>query len=449
MLKPKRPTLTNILKLIVPSALGIVLFLVPFQSERGPLVLIGLMGYGLLSHIEAMLPTLIVLIMVISAVGALLARCTRAEWIDNHRLLSTLFDTPLFWLLMRIIGAILGIMTLLQIGPEWLWSAETGGMVLFELLPVLFIFFFLASLFLPFLLDYGLVELIGSLFHWCLRPLYRIPGSSGVDIMASLLGDGTVGTLITAKQYENGYYTAREAAIIASTFSIVSISFCVVVVNFVNLSHMFLAFYLTVVATCLLVGLILPRIWPLSAIPDTYHSRQPSTTEHSKNTASPSSSGWQLALAKAQSGPNIHSLIRKGATNTIDIWLVFVPIIMAIASVGLILGQTTDLFVWLGWPVAPFLELLGVPEAEQAAPAVLLGFADMFLPITVAVSIDNEMTRFIIAALAIAQLIYMSEVGVLIIRSAIPLNFWQLLVLFLLRTVLALPIIVLFARLIY
>ncbi|WP_281647271.1 YjiH family protein [Parendozoicomonas sp. Alg238-R29] len=435
------------MRFLVPSALGVCLFLIPFSSERGPTVLIGIIGYSILDIISQWLPFLVVAVITVSAAGSLISRFLEPGFIHNSKLLRSLFDTSLFWILVRVVSAVLGIMTLGEVGPEWLWGMETGGLVLFKLLSVLFIFFLLAGLFLPFLLDYGLVELIGAFLHKVLKPVYRIPGSSGVDIIASLLGDGTVGTLITARQYENGYYTAREAAVIASTFSIVSISFCVVVVNFVGLSHMFPYFYFTVICTCLIIALILPRIWPLTSIPDSYHPQSQRSMDVDKYESFPGLSGavW-LAVEKARVGPDLQTLLKKGLNNALDIWFVFMPIIMVIATLGMIIGQETSAFDWLGAPIVPVLNWLGIPEAHKAAPAVFLGFADMFLPVAVCAQIDSEMTRFVITALSIAQLIYMSEVGVLIMRSSIPLNFFQLLCLFLIRTVLALPIIVLFAR---
>ncbi|MTI13325.1 YjiH family protein [Sansalvadorimonas verongulae] len=431
----------------MPSLLGVCLFLIPIDSPRGPTVLIGLIGYSILEVVQQWLPYVVTATLSLSALGSLVSRVLEPAFIHNNKLLRSLLDTSLFWICVRIIAAVIAIMTLGKIGPEWLWGTETGAVVLYDLLSVLFIFFLLAGLFLPFLLDYGLVELVGVFLHRILKPLYKIPGNSGVDIIASLLGDGTVGTLITARQYENGYYTAREAAVIASTFSIVSISFCVVVVNFVGLSHMFPYFYLTVITTCLIIALILPRIWPLRSIPDTYHHGASYTSEADPlNAPRGLFKGFLMAVNKAEKAPSLSLILKKGLTNALDIWFVFMPIIMTIATLGLIIGQETSLFYWLGAPVVPILELFGLPEAEKAAPAVLLGFADMFLPAAFCAKIESEITRFVISALSIAQLIYMSEVGVLIMRSAIPLNFLQLLTLFLIRTALALPIIVLFAK---
>ncbi|MCV5689604.1 hypothetical protein OFN32_35890, partial [Escherichia coli] len=85
------------------------------------------------------------------------------------------------------------------------------------------------------------------------------------------------------------------------------------------------------------------------------------------------------------------------------------------------------------------LELLQIPEAVQASQTIVVGFADMFIPAILAASIDNEMTRFVIAAMSVTQLIYMSEVGALLLGSKIPVNIVELFVIFILRTLITLP----------
>ena len=87
---------------------------------------------------------------------------------------------------------------------------------------MLFSVFILAGLLLPLLLNFGLLELVGTLLTKVMRPLFGVPGRSAVNCVASWLGDGSVGILMTARQYEDKYYTQREAAIIGTTFSAVS-----------------------------------------------------------------------------------------------------------------------------------------------------------------------------------------------------------------------------------
>ena len=81
---------------------------------------------------------------------------------------------------------------------------------------------------------------------------------------------------------------------------------------------------------------------------------------------------------------------------------------------------------------------------------MLVGFTDMFIPsIMAAEQIQSEMTRFIIAAISVTQLIYLSEIGGLILGSKIPLGIFGLFVIFLERTIISLLIITPIAHLIF
>ncbi|WP_265181766.1 hypothetical protein [Geomicrobium sp. JCM 19055] len=119
---------------------------------------------------------------------------------------------------------------------------------------------------------------------------------------------------------------------------------------------------------------------------------------------------------------------------------------MAIGTLALIIAEFTSFFQIISYPLIPILEWMQIPEAHLAAPALLVGFADMFLPAILASGIESELTRFVVGAVSLTQLIYLSEIGVMLIRSKIPVNFWQLLALFLIRTAITLPIVVLIAH---
>ena len=91
-------------------------------------------------------------------------------------------------------------------------------------------------------MEYGLLEFLGPLFRPIMRPLFTLPGRSTVDNLASFIGDGTVGVLITSRQYERGIYSRRESIVISTTFSVVSITFAIVIAETVGLQHKFLRF---------------------------------------------------------------------------------------------------------------------------------------------------------------------------------------------------------------
>ncbi len=147
--------------------------------------------------------------------------------------------------------------------------------------------------------------------------------------------------------------------------------------------------------------------------------------------------------------PSTATVFKNSLINLIYVYIGLVPAIFALGTVGLMLTEYTPIFTWLSKPLVPYLELLQIPEAAKAAPAMLVGFADMFLPALVGKSIETELTRFVIGVVSIAQIIYLSEVGVLILKSKIRLNILEIFIVFLLRILIALPIVSLIAHWIY
>ena len=77
--------------------------------------------------------------------------------------------------------------------------------------------------------------------------------------------------MLTSFQYENGYYTGREAAVIATCFSAVSLPFCLVIAAMLGLDVVFPQFYLTLMVAGVLSVVVMARVWPLSKFPDEYY----------------------------------------------------------------------------------------------------------------------------------------------------------------------------------
>lgn len=118
---------------------------------------------------------------------------------------------------------------------------------------------------IPLLTSFGLVEFIGTLIAPYMRKLFRVPGYAAIDALASFVGDGTIGIVVTDQQYEKGYYTQKEAAIIATSFSLVGISFAIMMADLLRLSHIFGYFYGSIVVCTILTGVVISRL-PLKSL---------------------------------------------------------------------------------------------------------------------------------------------------------------------------------------
>lgn len=444
---------------LIPSLLGILLFLIPIpttNAETGEtewMVTIAVLANWLAGLIEPVVPWVLLVLLTVAAVGSLVYITKKPNVADDAPFFDKLFNVNLFWTITRVLAAVFAFMVLFQLGPEPVWNEYTGGLLLSAegLLSFLFTIFLFAGLLLPLLMNFGLLEFFGSMMVKIMRPLFRLPGRSSIDALASWVGDGTIGVLLTSKQYEANKYTQREAAIIGTTFSVVSITFAIVVIGEIGLASYFLPYYATVILAGVILALIMPRIYPLTRKPTTFMdgTEQESQSEDVPKGYNVATHGMEKALEKADSNRSISKFFKDGFKNVLDMWIGVAPVVMAFGTIALILAEYTGVFAVLGAPFIPYLNLLGIPEATEAAQLMVIGFADMFLPALLGAGIESELTRFVVATLSVTQLIYLSEVGGILLGSKIPVNFFDLLVIFILRTVIALPIIAGVAHLLF
>ena len=440
----------DLLKFIIPSSIGVLLFLTPIFIDGRATIGMGILVDLLRDATQDYLPAFATMLLLVSCLCSTYFSLFRKNE-SNRRInqIQQIFTTSPAWLILRVLGSLFAVLVLFNIGPEWISSPATGGTMLFQLAGTLTVFFLVACFLLPFLIDYGVAEFMGTLLQKPFLWAFRLPGRASVDTLASWLGSAPVGVLITIQQYEKGYYSGREAAVIATNFSIASIAFCALVAKLIEIDHRFFEFYFSIMFSGLIAALIVPRIWPLARKKDVYLIEQDGFTD--KPEADTGLLRWAFiqGINKARTAPNLKQLLKNAFINLLDIWFSLLPSVVAIGTIVLALTEFTPIFTIMTKPLVPILELMQIPEAATAAPAFLVGFADMYLPAVIGKNIASEMTRFIIGCVSIIQIIYMTEVGTLILKSKIPLQIGELFIIFTLRTLITLPIITAIAHFIY
>jgi nucleoside recognition membrane protein YjiH len=444
-------TLATILTFMIPSLIGLLLFMTPIKYDDALTIPIAIISKGLQHLIGDSITLVVTIIVLITASLTLLCKLFNPRILQQSAFIYGLLNVSKMWVFIRVLGAIFITATYWQLGSEMIYSGNTGALVLNDLLPVLLCVFFFAGMLLPLLLNFGLLELFGTLLTKVMRPVFNLPGRSAIDCMASWLGDGSVGILLTSKQYEARFYTQREAAVIGTTFSAVSITFSLVVISQVKLEYLFLPFYLSVCLAGLVAAIIVPKLPPLRNKKDVYIDGTPREEADEQTPEGHHVLSWGLhqALTRAANAEGFKHTFKDGLKNVIDMIFGVIPVVMAIGTVALMIAEYTPIFDYLGMPFIPLLELLQIPQPEQASTTIVVGFADMFIPSILAASIESDMTRFIIAAMSVTQLIYMSEVGALLLGSKIPVNIAELFIIFILRTLVTLPVIAGIAHLIF
>lgn len=446
----------SLLNFLIPSIIGIIIFMIPVKYDGNWTIIVKIFADFIAKILGDYLPALCTIIITISFVMSVLASFN-VKFIKENKLLNQTFSVTPVWLVLRILGFIVVWMVMLKdklnLGPffDMIVADESATFILNDLLTSLVIIFVIASMLLPLLLDFGLLEFIGAIFTKIMRPVFLIPGRAAVDCITSWIGDGTLGVMLTANQYESGYYSAKEAAIISTNFSAVSITFSLIVLSQVDMVDYFGVYYLLVCLVGIVCAIIVPRIPPLSLKKDDYVVESNQANEDiAENYSSSVQYGLDLAIKRAESHKGIGEFLKNGIENAFGMWFSVMPIVMIIGTASLVLANNTQVFEILGKPFLPLLNFLKVPESLAASKTMIVGFSDMFTPSIIAAStIQSQMTKFIVATISVTQLIYLSEVGGLILASSIPVNLFELFVIFIERTIISLLIVVPIAHLLF
>lgn len=458
----------HIAMFLIPSLAGIFLFMIPIRLGPNGLfdpagemtILVKIIADGMKNIIGYQnVAVLCCLILTLSAAMSVWS-LKKPRFLMDSPLLRECFVCSPVWVLIRVMGCIFGWCTWF-FGDDFkahptssavvkaIAGADQGALA-FDLIIGLVFVFLIASYLLPLLTDFGLLEYVGARLTKYMRPAFGVPGRAAVDCITSWIGDGTLGVMLTCNQYLDGFYSAREAVIIATLFSAVSITFSLVVLSQVGLTQMFGVFYLIVCLVGIICAFVCPRIYPLSrkkndylvpgkAMPDSLPEGYTSSHQY----------GIDLAIKRVASASSMAEFFLSGTKNCLTMWFSILPTVMAIGTLALIVANFTPVFNWLGMPFYPLLKFLGVPEALEASRTMVVGFTDMFTPSILIAGCANPMTRFIVAVISITQVLFLDEVGGLILSSRLPINLPELFLIFLERTIISILVVVPIAHLLF
>ena len=172
----------NLLKFILCSAFGVLMFLVPIPQGESFTTLLDFLKTGLKNFMGVSMNYIIVAIMIVSAVMGIIDLVAKPDFIRKNSYMSKAFHTTPFYLGSKILGAVFACMVVFGFGPEAVTSADTGVTML-DLCNTLLCIVVSFSFILPFLTDCGSMEVLGVLLRPVVRPLFRVPGRASVDLI--------------------------------------------------------------------------------------------------------------------------------------------------------------------------------------------------------------------------------------------------------------------------
>lgn len=409
-----------LLRLIAYSAIGLVMFFLPVD--------IGGKSTILFDHAASWLattqrPLAIAFVLALMAWGAA-APFVQRTWRRN--------TTTAVFSALKVLGLVLALMYLLKAGPAPLFEKDMLPFLFDKLALTVGLIVPLGAIALAFLVGFGLLEMVGVLLQPVMRPVWRTPGHSAIDAVASFVGSYSVGLLITNRVYLEGKYTAREAAIIATGFSTVSAAFMVIVAKTLGLMGAWNFYFWSTFVIAFAVTAITTRMPPISRMDNSGGASGSLPAGRTRWQAA-----WDAGLSQAQAAPALWRVLRDNLRDGIAMASAVVPTILAVGLIGLLLARYTPVFDVLGLLLVPFVWLAGLAEPMLTAKALASGLAEMFLP-AIQLKGADPVVRYVAAVVSVSSVLFFSGSIPCVLATRIPLSLRQMVAIWFVRTVLSL-----------
>ena len=408
-----------LIQLIVFSAIGLVMFFVPFTIGEKSTILFDHGATYLVTQQHTLSVTLLFLLMLYGVSKPFID----GSWRKNiTHMITTAF---------KIMGLILAVMYVADIAPAFMMEKDMLPFLFEKLALPVGMIVPIGALILAFLVGFGLLEMVGVLMQPIMKPIWKTPGSSAIDAVASFVGSYSIGLLITNRVYLQKQYSAREAIIIATGFSTVSAAFMVIVAKTLGLMEFWNVFFWSTLVITFIVTAITARIPPISLFDD---SVERPALDHKGGTRL--AAAFDLGLSTSRRATDLKQILWSNFRDGLTMAAAIVPSIIAVGLTGLLLAKYTPVFDALGLLLYPFTWLGGLPEPLVAAKGMSAGLAEMFLP-ALLLSDADILTRYVAGVISISSVLFFSAMIPCVLATEIPVSVGKMVIIWFERVVLS------------
>lgn len=408
-----------LLQLIVFSMIGLVMFFVPFTIGEKSTILFDHGATYLVNQQHTLSVTLLFMLMVFGVSKPFID----GSWRKNitHKILTVF----------KVLGLVLAVMYITGNAPAFMMEKDMLPFLFEKLALPVGMIVPLGALILAFLVGFGLLEMVGVLMQPIMKPIWKTPGASAIDAVASFVGSYSIGLLITNRVYLQKQYSAREAIIIATGFSTVSAAFMVIVAKTLGLMEFWNLFFWSTLVITFIVTAITARIPPISQFDN--EVERPNL-DYKRGTRL--KAAYELGLSTSRRASDFKQILWTNFRDGLTMAAAIVPSIIAVGLTGLLLAKYTPVFDALGLLLYPFTWLGGLPEPLVAAKGMSAGLAEMFLP-ALLLSEADMLTRYVAGVISISSVLFFSAMIPCVLATEIPISVGKMVIVWFQRVALS------------
>ena len=377
------------------SMIGLLIFVIPL--EIGGVHQIGLVHFG--NCITAVLGSASEYVICGFAVGGVLLIVR-----EGKKRFSGFFNT--FMTCMSLMGAVCIILYILGLAPSFLMEERFMPFIMKQVLYPTLLYTGISPFFMPFLLDWGLLESVGVLFKPILRPLFKLPGRAAVITVSAFFGSAPVGIITVDNLYKDGRFTYKEAFIVGTGFSTTAISFMVILSELGGITEFWGIYFFACLAGLALTAIVMVRIYPTAGKPESTYGGQIYEMEEEADQETGLitrmlDAGYKKAGNALGLRQNCISMVKNSGTLLCNM----IGSSCGMVILGLMLNYYTPILEWAGYLFYPFALISGCADPMMVGKGAAAALVVPSLPAVYAAMEENLVSKIVLCSMPVLSIV--------------------------------------------
>lgn len=406
----------SVLKLIIYSIIGIVIFFIPIKINGHYWTIIYHISYKLQTQANNFLELCVIVYVSLS--------CIKSIFISKKNGTNEILNY------MRLFSLII-ILSIFYGKNEIILLDDNVSLLIYELVINISTVFPISAIFITFLLDYGLLDVVESYCHAFMKKNFNLSGKTIINILLYISTDCFCGMFMTSKLYNEGKIRLNEACNIVLNFSILSIPMILYVSKELNIKCRDLA--IMVAFLVLILNILMSRLYPIKQKKKSYFTKKSyKETIHKSDKLEKAIKKY----LKSKTKTNIFKSMLNNFEESISVLMKLIPNLVLVLYLGQIIINSNLISETVQVIFSPILELLKIPNKSDLSIFIINTFYNNIIAIDNVNLHVQYSTRLLIAIIAVLNCTCISSNYIYINNTNIKLNKKEFLVSYIQRIVL-------------
>ena len=344
----------EVIKVIIYSGIGIIIFFIPIRVDNQISSLLYHIVYKIQLNYGDLLRFCTIIYITIGVIKSLLS---------NHKnRLAKIHSYLKIFSIFIVVNIFYDKYSIVSLDDNISLILEETILNLITILP-------LSAIFMPFILDYGLLDIVEAYCYKLMKKLFNLSGKSVLNIIMYIFNDCFCGYFMTNLLYKKGKLRQNEVCIIILNFSIASIYVIDYIADEFNINK--INFFILSLFILIVTNTILCRLYPINKKKKSYFIKTSYKETYFKNDKLNKSIKKYL---QNKENTNIFKLIIGNLEESIHIIINLIPDLVLIIYLGDIIINNIDIIYYFKIVFDNILELLNFNNVDDISVFIINGF---------------------------------------------------------------------------